>query len=71
MVNNDFRTDARLSQHRKDVALVLQHAARLGLDLPLTATHLQVLDSAIAAGDGDLDNAAIIREIRRRSNRPQ
>ena len=69
MVNNDFRTDARLSQHRKDVALVLQYAAQLGLDLPLTDTHLKVLDSAIAAGDGDLDNAAIIREIQRRTRR--
>jgi 3-hydroxyisobutyrate dehydrogenase-like beta-hydroxyacid dehydrogenase len=67
MVNNDFATDARLSQHRKDVALVLEYAKQLGLDLPLTARHLEVLDSAIAAGDGDLDNAAVIREIRRRS----
>lgn len=71
MVENDFRTDARLSQHRKDVALVLQYAAQLGLELPLTATHLKVLDSAIAAGDGDLDNAAVIREIRRRAGRRQ
>jgi len=67
MVDNDFTTDARLSQHRKDVALVLQYAERLGLDLPLSETHLRVLDSAIAAGDGDLDNAAVIREIRRRA----
>ena len=67
MVNDDFQTDARLWQHRKDVALVLDYARQLGLDLPLTQTHLGVLDSAIAAGDGDLDNAAVIREVRRRA----
>jgi len=67
MVRDDFATDARLAQHRKDVALVLQYARHLGLELPLTATHLEVLDSAIAAGDGDLDNAAVIREVRRRA----
>jgi 3-hydroxyisobutyrate dehydrogenase-like beta-hydroxyacid dehydrogenase len=67
MVNDDFQTDARLAQHRKDVALVLEYARHLGLQLPLTATHLEVLDSAIAAGDGDLDNAAVIREVRRRA----
>jgi len=68
MVSGDFTADARLAQHRKDVALVLEHAASMGLDLPLMQTHLKVLDSAIAAGDGDLDNAAVIREIQRRAH---
>jgi 3-hydroxyisobutyrate dehydrogenase-like beta-hydroxyacid dehydrogenase len=29
--------------------------------LPLTEAHEQLLAAAVAAGDGDLDNAAIIR----------
>jgi len=66
MVRGDFTAQARLAQHRKDVEIILRYAEKLGQELPLSAVHLGVLDAAIAAGDGELDNAAIIREIRRR-----
>lgn len=67
MIRGDFiPPQARLAQHRKDVSLILEYARKEGLGLPLSRTHLEVLDSAIRAGDGDLDNAAVIREIRRR-----
>ena len=66
MVAGDFSVQGKLSQHRKDVTLILQAAAAAGQELPLSAVHLEVLDAAIAAGDGDLDNAAVIREIQRR-----
>ena len=36
MVHGDFEPQARLSQHHKDVRLMLQAAARAGTDLPLT-----------------------------------
>lgn len=29
--------------------------------LPLTVAHSKLLEEAVAAGDGDLDNAALIR----------
>jgi 3-hydroxyisobutyrate dehydrogenase-like beta-hydroxyacid dehydrogenase len=67
MLNSDFAPQARLAQHHKDVSLILKYAERLGQELPLSAVHLDVLAKAIAAGDGDLDNAAVIREIRRRT----
>lgn len=71
MVQGDFTPpQARLAQHRKDVSIILEYARRGDLSLPLSRTHLEVLDSAIAAGDGDLDNAAVIREIRRRHPAP-
>ena len=66
MIRGDFTTQARLSQHRKDVGIILEYARRLGQPLPLSAAHAEVLDAAIAAGDGYLDNSAVIREIRRR-----
>ena len=62
--------ESRVRQHRKDVALILAAAARLGCALPLSETHAALLDGAIAAGDGDLDSAAIIEELRRRSAAP-
>ena len=47
-----------------DVIAAVQFAA--GQDLPLGRTYLDVLEKAIAAGDGDLDNSAVMREIQRR-----
>lgn len=61
MVEGDFRTQARLSQHLKDVCLILQSAAEAGQALPLTEVHRRLLESAEAAGFGDADNIAVIR----------
>jgi len=67
MLKGDFTPQARLRQHRKDVSIMLKYAENLKQDLPLSKVHLEVLEKAIAAGDGDLDNSAVIREIERRS----
>ena len=61
MVEEDFTPQARLSQHLKDVRLMLEAAADTGITLPLTAAHRGLLEAAEAAGCGDLDNSAIIR----------
>jgi 3-hydroxyisobutyrate dehydrogenase-like beta-hydroxyacid dehydrogenase len=70
MLKGDFTAQARIRQHRKDVSLILTYAERTGQELPLSNVHLDVLDKAIAAGDADLDNAAVIRELRRRCSNP-
>ena len=67
MLNDDFTAESRIRQHRKDVSLILKYAEMAGQELPLSRAHLDVLKKAIEAGDGELDNAAIIREIRRRN----
>jgi 3-hydroxyisobutyrate dehydrogenase-like beta-hydroxyacid dehydrogenase len=66
MVCGDFEPQARLRQHHKDVSIILRYAQKLRQELPLSKAHCEVLERAIAAGDGDLDNSAVIREIRRR-----
>ena len=66
MIEGDFRTQARLSQHLKDIRLILDAAAAAGQELPLTETHRRVLDAAEAAGFGDADNSAIIRAFERK-----
>jgi len=66
MLRGDFTAQARIRQHHKDVSLILKHAEKAGQELPLSKVHLDVLNKAIAAGDGDLDNAAVIKEMRRR-----
>jgi 3-hydroxyisobutyrate dehydrogenase-like beta-hydroxyacid dehydrogenase len=67
MLRGDFTVQGRLAQHRKDVDIILRYGRKLHQGLPLSSVHLEVLDAAIAAGEGELDNAAVIREIRRRS----
>jgi 3-hydroxyisobutyrate dehydrogenase-like beta-hydroxyacid dehydrogenase len=61
MITGDFEPQARLSQHQKDVRLILQAAAGAGTDLPLTQAHARLLELAQNAGFGAQDNSAIIR----------
>jgi 3-hydroxyisobutyrate dehydrogenase-like beta-hydroxyacid dehydrogenase len=63
MVQGEFTPQARLSQHIKDVRLILEEAARGGASLPMSTVHLDLLEKAEAAGLGELDNSAIIRVI--------
>jgi 3-hydroxyisobutyrate dehydrogenase-like beta-hydroxyacid dehydrogenase len=64
MVDGNFIPQSRIRQHLKDVELMLASARERGQKLPLSETHATLMRSAIAAGDGELDNAAIIRQIR-------
>jgi len=64
MVRGDFAPQARLSQHHKDVRLMLQAAARAGTDLPLTRAHARLLELAESAGYGAQDNSAILRAFK-------
>ena len=67
MIDGDFSLQARLSQHAKDVRIILEEAARGGASLPLSQLHLQLLTEAEAAGFGEADNSAIIRAIEARA----
>jgi 3-hydroxyisobutyrate dehydrogenase-like beta-hydroxyacid dehydrogenase len=67
MIEGDFRTQARLSQHLKDIRLILAAAAAAGQELPLTETHRRLLETAESAGFGDADNSAIIRAFDRKT----
>jgi 3-hydroxyisobutyrate dehydrogenase-like beta-hydroxyacid dehydrogenase len=66
MLAGDFEPQSRVSQHQKDVSIILEYALKTGQELPLSKVHLEVLDKLIEDGRGDLDNCAVIEEIRRR-----
>lgn len=68
MVAGDFTVQARLAQHHKDVRLILTAAG--SLPLPLTTTHANLLEQAIALGLGDLDNSAIASVYRAPATTP-
>lgn len=62
MVAEDWTPESRIRQHLKDV----HHMQELSpLALPLTAAHEKLLSDAVADGDGELDNAALIRRYRK------
>lgn len=61
MVRGDFSPQARLSQHLKDVRLILASAAKAGIDLPLSSVHQRLLEQVEAAGFGAADNSAVIK----------
>ena len=61
MLTSDFSVQAKLSQHLKDVRIILSLAASSGLELPLSQTHRNLLEQAESAGCGELDNSSIIK----------
>ena len=66
MIRGDFAPQARLSQHLKDVRLMLAAAERSGAHLPLSETHRTQLERAEALGCGDLDNMRTHHGLARR-----
>jgi 3-hydroxyisobutyrate dehydrogenase-like beta-hydroxyacid dehydrogenase len=69
MVRGDFAPEGRITQHLKDVMLMLEQAKRKGQELPLTGLHADVLQACVRNGEGELDNSGVIAEIRRRRRR--
>jgi 3-hydroxyisobutyrate dehydrogenase-like beta-hydroxyacid dehydrogenase len=66
MIAGDFSAQGRVVQSTKDARLMIEAAEAAGQDLPLGRAYLDLLEKSILAGDGDLDNSAVMREIRRR-----
>ena len=56
--------DFRLVLARKDLALALNEAQELGLDLELVRAAIARCDEAVAGGLGDEDNTAVVRHLR-------
>jgi len=66
MTSGEFTPEGRVTQHLKDVHLMLEQAERANQRLPLLEVHADVLEACVRQGEGDLDNSAVIKEIRRR-----
>jgi 3-hydroxyisobutyrate dehydrogenase-like beta-hydroxyacid dehydrogenase len=63
MVAGDFAPQAKLSQHLKDVRIILDQGRRTGQELPMSHLHCELLERAEQQGWGELDNSVIIRAI--------
>jgi 3-hydroxyisobutyrate dehydrogenase-like beta-hydroxyacid dehydrogenase len=64
MLNADFAPQARVSQHLKDVRLILEAGAAADARLPFSELHRSLLERLVEAGIGHLDNSAIIEAFK-------
>jgi putative dehydrogenase len=67
MIAGDFTPHGKIAQTLKDFSLMLELAQRLQQQLPLATTYTDIVEGCMSAGEAELDNAAVIREIRRRT----
>jgi 3-hydroxyisobutyrate dehydrogenase-like beta-hydroxyacid dehydrogenase len=70
MVDDSYPLGFKVSLHRKDVAIALDEAGRLGLDLGVSQVVLAEEDELVGEGHGDEDVSALARIAKRRSVRP-
>ena len=66
MIAGDFTPHGKIAQTLKDFKLMLELAQRLKQQLPLTTTYTDIVEGNMKHGEAELDNAAVISEIRRR-----
>jgi 3-hydroxyisobutyrate dehydrogenase-like beta-hydroxyacid dehydrogenase len=66
MVRGDFTSEGRARQTLKDAYLMREQGRAVGQALSMLNVHIEVLESCVAHGEGDLDNSVVIREVRRR-----
>src|SRR5258706_87172 len=67
MVAGEFSPQGYVHQSLKDFSLMLEQARRLKQRLPLGETYKALMEGCVASGESELDNSAVIREIRRRA----
>lgn len=63
MIKRSFDPGFRIRLHRKDLSLALEAAKLLELALPNTAATTQLMNAALALGDGDKDHSGLIRTL--------
>lgn len=66
MVRGDFSPEGRVKQTLKDARLMLDQAAARGQKLSMLEVNADVLEACVRAGEAELDNSAVIKEVRRR-----
>ncbi|WP_300729125.1 NAD(P)-dependent oxidoreductase [Pseudomonas sp.] len=71
MLNNDFTPGGPAKWQLKDTRTALAQAQKLGLSLPVGSLVDSLFAAMIEAGDGDLDHAGLIRQLRRHNTLPE
>lgn len=63
MIKRTFDPGFRIRLHRKDLTLAVDAAKALNVALPNAAATQQLMNSAVARGDGDKDHSALVRTL--------
>ena len=71
MLNNDFTPGGPAKWQLKDTRTALAHAQTLGLSLPVGSLVDNLFAAMVEAGDGELDHAGLIRQLRRNNPLPE
>lgn len=69
MLSRSFAPGFRIDLHHKDMGIVTSAAREAGVALPVGALVAQLMASARACGDGDLDHSALLRGVERLAGR--
>lgn len=67
MLARSFTPGFRVNLHHKDMAIATTAAREQGVVVPVTATVAQLMASAVANDDGELDHSALFNTIKRLS----
>lgn len=65
MIKRTFEPGFRIRLHRKDLTLAIDAGRALNVALPNTASTHQLMNAAVANGDGDRDHSALIQTLER------
>ncbi len=68
MLERDFAPGFKAQLHQKDLCIVREAAAELGVALPGTELVSGYLDALIASGQGELDSAALVTMLQQRNS---
>ena len=71
MLDNDFTPGGPAKWQLKDTRTALAQAQKLGLSLPVGSLVDGLFQAMIEAGDGELDHAGLIRQLRRHNQLPE
>jgi len=67
MTSHDFAPGFRIALHHKDMGIVTSAAREAGVVIPLGSLVAQLMASALANGDGQLDHSSLLRGVERLS----
>ena len=71
MVRNEFNFGFAVEWMRKDLAICLEEAARLGVDLPVTAIVNEFYGEVVQMGGRRWDTSSLIARLRAPGDRPR
>ncbi len=71
MLGRSFDPGFRIDLHHKDMGIVTSAAREASVILPLGSIAAQLMASARACGDGDLDHSALLRGVERLAGRQE